>query len=156
VWSDLARSPIATARLGVTGFGRNLLVALGFYALVYIGSILDHGNTDIRYRHSWIWVNTASNPASPPRMEVRWHLQAIWWLLYSARLFQTGRWIARRAPGREIAASVAVACAGWIAIFACAILAPHFGMMVSLTYMMATGIAHDAILFACIRSTKTI
>jgi len=100
----------------------------------------------LSYQHgdftpNWIWTNTAKNPASPPHFEARWQIDIVLWLLYSARLIRTGRWIARRLPGRETAGCVSVALTGWIAV----LVIPGFSVSPS---FYAVSLTNDLILFA--------
>jgi len=169
VWSEFVESPAEMVWLGLGGFGWNLLVVTGFMASIFLLTIMGH-HGDIRYSHDWLWTNTAKNPASPPQMELSWSVQLIWWFLYSARLLQTGRWIARRTPGREIAGCAAVALAGWMTMALWYVVATILSMrgdnihaVVSVS-SVATLVAHDAILFAgalwvrarALRATKRV
>ena len=110
IWSDFTDQPLTMARLGLTGFARNFAVAFGIFILF---QWLLHG--DIRYRHDWIWKMLTVDHAKA-HLSLRWQMQLAVWLLYSARLMLTARWIARSSGGREMAACISVAFAGWMAI----------------------------------------
>ena len=122
-WAGLAGRPLTMTGWRLTGFALNMLIPLGTFALVMLLIVPGPGRgIDIRYRDDWvyIWVltNTQKDPSLPPDFELSWPLALVSQLVWAARLFQTGRWIARRAPGREVAGRVAIAVAGWTAILA--------------------------------------
>jgi len=146
VWSDLTESPFTMARWGLAGFGRNILVPIGTLALMFfLLASTDGGNyTDLRYRHDWVFTHiviyTAKSPSLPGDIEFRWPIEIIVQLVWASRLYQTSRWIARRAPGREVAACLSVALVGWLTI----LVAELWWRPIPSTIPM--GIAHDLIL----------
>ena len=148
-WADIAESPATISLWGLVGFCLNMLVPLAFLALFIALDMTHHG--DIRYRHDPLWTmlmtNTARNPAFPPHWTFRWPIELAGYLLWSLRVFQTGRWIARRAPGLEVAGCAAVALIGWVAILVTGVLSLRGVNFTLSPYVLLTGIASDLVLF---------
>ncbi len=108
----LAENPLEMARLGSLGFARNFFIGFTLCAFLFFALLLTQPHVDIRIAHSWLLINTETNPLRPPQFELRWGIEMAIWLIYATRQFLTGRWLARRAPGREVAACVSVAAFG--------------------------------------------
>ena len=144
IWSGLTDNPVTMASIGVSGFARNFMVLAGFYGLFLL---LVHGpwRPDIRYRHDWLWTTLMVNHAgkgAPPQINLRWPFELIAWLLYSARLIQTARWLSKRAPGLEMAGFVTIALTGWVSI----ILFLCYGPLLLTRESILMYIGHDLIL----------
>ena len=154
IWSDLTESPLTMARWGLTGFAMNVLVPLGLFAVISILDVFGPGRgIDIRYRHDWVYTyfltNTQKNHALPPNFELTWLVQLSFYVLWVSMRFQTGRWIARRVPSREVAGCAAISLVGWTAIVVLEVLWHQGSIPVTPSpHIVPTGIANDLILLA--------
>jgi hypothetical protein len=103
LWDEIAAGPAHLAGLGVRGFLLNAMLLagsiLGYSALLgLIGGSMAMG------------MNAQASVPAPGNAPLPWWgywlsgLMGI--LLYAACDFQVGRWVARRAPGKEVAACV--------------------------------------------------
>jgi hypothetical protein len=131
VWSDLTENPLTLAGIGLLGFARSLLVVTGFSVLVQVAVRSHH--------YSYLLF-------SDPPWE-RWAAFALYYPLQLWWYFQTGRWVARRMPGREVAGYLAIAVTGWSPIFALWTFGPsQFRGLVPA--MLPTAVSHDLCLLA--------
>jgi hypothetical protein len=129
VWSGLTESPASVARLGLLGYARYSLVIVGMAALWNV-FLVSH------YHHA---IH-------------RWPFDLAVHLTWFSLAFQTGRWIARRARGREISVCAVVVFLGWASLFVQELTLWQRGVPAS--YINLTGVAHDLVLLAgalCLR-----
>jgi hypothetical protein len=123
VWSDLAGSPRLMVRVGLTGLCRLLLPLYGF------GCLLDVLMTNLPALRHWMWSGDGW------RVTVLWNV-----VLLPVWLFQTGRWIAQRAPGPVAAGCIAIAFA--VSIFTLVVDVSMWSAGVHLPpYTLAKGLA---------------
>lgn len=121
VLNDFRERPFAMIGIGVAGFLRNIAFMVPPLAGLFI---LSHFRG--HYMREPVMVNVA--PAgTPPRMELMWQINWTLNILWAVWLFGCGRWAARKMPGMEVAAGVAIGAMGWVAILAWAMYLHFFG-----------------------------
>ena len=152
IWQDLSERPLAMIWLGVRGFVASALAPVACMLLVVFVLFLIDGHGDIRTRHDWAWsllVRNVAKPSAPPDIELQRSVQWTMMLFWTAWIFRTGRAVARRTPGREIPACLAVSILGWIAILAAQISSAQVMLAARTSFALVwMGLAHDLALFA--------
>lgn len=124
LWSGLTEKPLTMAGIGLLGFARSLLVIIGISAVI---------------RVLWLWSHSFSLP--------QWLLLTLYYPLQAWWYFQTGRWVARRAPGREVAGAFAIALIGWLPIVGWWMVA-LIQFRWAANAMVPTAVSHDLCLLA--------
>jgi hypothetical protein len=103
VANDFRERPLAMMRFGLAGAARSGACVSVLYAANFVLDLFGKS----------VLVNTAPAGASP-------HLELIWQLAWSMNivwalwLFCSGRWVARKMAGAEVASGIAVAFIGWV------------------------------------------
>jgi hypothetical protein len=115
VWRELTDSPFFMASLALRGWLFGLFLSLASFALIIPVSIL------IALCTHWMFH---SSPHEQLFESILGSLMG--WALSCACKFQTGKWIARRAPGRETAACIALSVVQLLLINLLAFLVVHF------------------------------
>jgi hypothetical protein len=138
---------------GLTGFTMNMLMPLGLISLTVALDVLGPGRgIDIRYRHDWVYTyfltNTQKNHVLRPNFELTWPVQLSFILFWVWLRFRTGRWIALRVPGREVAGCTAISLLGWAAIVVLEVLSQGSAQIRLSPYLVPFGIISDLILLA--------
>jgi len=123
VWSDVAGSPSTMAGLALPGYTRYSLGVVGM-------AVLTDALRMSHYRHAIY----------------RWPFELGLHLTWFSWAFQTGLWLARRAPGRELSACAALSLIGWAALLGQEL--TSFQQGVPASYINLMGVAHDVALFA--------
>jgi len=150
IWQDLSGSPAKMALLGLSGFLENARAPIACMLFTFVLPLLG-GNGDIRLRHDWAWtllMRNVAKPHAPPEFELQWPVRWAFTLLCAAWTFRTGRRLARHAPGRNMAACLAVALVGWIAILAAEIASAQGAVAGRFSFALSGALAHDLALFA--------
>lgn len=129
IGDDFTGNLAATARIGLLGFARSILMPIGTSLLVR-PVVMSH------YRY--LFFTEPSNW----QIALTIYLAQTWWY------FHTGRWVARRSSGRELASCLAVSLVGWALVFARLPWIRHVPDHYVMLYVLPAGIAHDLILLA--------
>ena len=92
IWTGLAESPRSIAILGLRAWVYSLWITAGFFFLAFLILLPFFGLA--------AWLLPGKNPLPEPLFSL------FGWGLSAACTFQVGKWLARRAPGREVAACI--------------------------------------------------
>ena len=123
LWNDVAVSPGFMIGLALRGWLYGLWLVVGTFFGLFVGICILVGVAML--------VGFLVHEANwhPPRMfhplpQILSTMLGQVWIGWCD--FQTGRWIARRAPGRELAAGIATCLTPWVISFPLWLLATHF------------------------------
>jgi hypothetical protein len=118
IWIDIAESPFFLVTLALRGWLYSFWLMVGTYFGLFVGVCI---LTPIVLLAGYLARQLHWQPSWPPASSALITQAWIGWCW-----FQTGRWIARRAPGRELAAGIIACLAPTIFLFLLGSLSTHF------------------------------